>query len=47
MRALKDEPLPLYGTVENMRDWLHVDDHSDAIIRVLESGNAGEIYNIS
>ncbi|OGG86401.1 dTDP-glucose 4,6-dehydratase, partial [Candidatus Kaiserbacteria bacterium RIFCSPLOWO2_02_FULL_59_19] len=47
LRALKDEPLPLYGTGENMRDWLHVNDHSDAIILVLESGNAGEIYNIS
>ncbi len=46
-RALGDMPLPLYGTGENMRDWLYVDDHSDAVLTVLEKGEPGEIYNIS
>lgn len=39
-------PVPLYGDGENVRDWLHVDDHCRAIVRVLEAGGAGEIYNV-
>jgi dTDP-glucose 4,6-dehydratase len=39
-------PVPLYGTGENVRDWLHVDDHTRAIALVLTTGRAGEIYNI-
>ncbi|HVB19462.1 MAG TPA: dTDP-glucose 4,6-dehydratase [Acidimicrobiales bacterium] len=38
--------VPLYGDGENVRDWLHVDDHSRGILAVLEGGRAGEIYNI-
>lgn len=38
--------MPLYGEGNNVRDWLHVDDHCDGIHRVLEGGRAGEIYNI-
>jgi len=38
--------VPLYGTGENVRDWLHVDDHTRAIALVLTNGRAGEIYNI-
>ena len=38
--------VPLYGTGENVRDWLHVDDHTRGIAMVLVSGRAGEIYNI-
>jgi dTDP-glucose 4,6-dehydratase len=38
--------VPLYGEGNNVRDWLHVDDHCDGIHRVLESGRSGEIYNI-
>lgn len=38
--------VPLYGTGENIRDWLHVDDHCRGIALVLEGGKAGEIYNI-
>ena len=38
--------VPLYGEGNNVRDWLHVDDHCDGIHRVLEGGRAGEIYNI-
>jgi dTDP-glucose 4,6-dehydratase len=39
-------PVPLYGEGANVRDWLHVDDHCRGIQLVLESGRAGEIYNI-
>jgi len=39
-------PLPLYGDGRNIRSWLHVDDHSDALWKVLNSGRAGEVYNI-
>jgi dTDP-glucose 4,6-dehydratase len=38
--------LPVYGDGKNVRDWLYVSDHCDAIIKVLESGKAGETYNI-
>ena len=38
--------VPLYGDGENVRDWLHVDDHARGILAVLEGGRAGEIYNI-
>lgn len=46
LRALKDEPLPVYGTGENVRDWLYVDDHCAAIDLILHKGTVGEIYNI-
>ncbi len=45
-KALKNEPLPLYGKGENVRDWLYVRDHCEAILRILEDGRIGEIYNI-
>jgi dTDP-glucose 4,6-dehydratase len=38
--------VPLYGTGENVRDWLHVDDHTRGIAMVLTRGRAGEVYNI-
>ena len=38
--------VPLYGDGQNVRDWLHVDDHCRAILLVLEGGRAGEVYNI-
>jgi dTDP-glucose 4,6-dehydratase len=38
--------VPLYGDGENVRDWLHVDDHARGLLAVLEAGRAGEIYNI-
>src|SRR4051812_15847517 len=41
-----DEQVPLYGDGLNVRDWLHVDDHCRGIQLVLESGRAGEVYNI-
>ena len=45
-RALKDEPLPLYGDGLNVRDWLYVEDHCEGILTVLEKGRDGESYNI-
>ncbi len=44
--ALQDNPLPVYGDGQNVRDWLHVDDHCEAILTVAERGRAGEVYNI-
>ena len=44
--ALDGEPLPLYGDGQQVRDWLYVDDHCDAIELVLARGEAGEIYNV-
>ncbi|MDR1753705.1 MAG: dTDP-glucose 4,6-dehydratase [Eubacterium sp.] len=44
--CLNDKPLPVYGNGLQVRDWLHVEDHCEAILAVLEKGNNGEIYNI-
>jgi dTDP-glucose 4,6-dehydratase len=44
--ALYDEPLPLYGDGKNVRSWLHVDDHSRALMLVLTKGKSGEVYNV-
>ncbi len=43
---IEGEPLPLYGDGKNVRDWLHVEDHCEAILAVLERGEPGEVYNI-
>ncbi|MBL9140865.1 MAG: dTDP-glucose 4,6-dehydratase [Phycisphaerae bacterium] len=43
---LRGEQVPLYGDGLNVRDWLHVIDHCEAILAVLERGRAGEVYNI-
>jgi len=45
-KALGGEPLPIYGDGSNIRDWLYVDDHCRAILRVLEAGRPGEVYNV-
>jgi dTDP-glucose 4,6-dehydratase len=47
IRALRDLPIPIYGSGQNIRDWIYVQDHCEAIAKVLEQGNAGEVYNIS
>jgi len=47
IRALKNLQIPIYGTGKNVRDWLYVQDHCQAIDLVLAKGKAGEIYNIS
>src|SRR5512145_3246476 len=44
--ALDDEPLPMYASKENKREWLHVLDHCEAIDLVLRKGRAGETYNV-
>jgi dTDP-glucose 4,6-dehydratase len=46
LNALEGKPLPVYGDGLNIRDWLYVDDHCDAICRVLARGRPGEVYNI-
>ena len=45
-KALRDEPLPVYGKGENVRDWLYVGDHCNAIDLVVRHGRDGEVYNI-
>ena len=45
-RALNNETLPVYGTGENVRDWLYVRDHCSAIDLVMRKGREGEVYNI-
>ena len=44
--AVQNQPLPLYGDGKNVRSWLHVDDHSRALLSILQHGRAGEVYNI-
>ena len=44
--ALADKDLPVYGTGENVRDWLYVEDHCRAIDMILHDGKVGEVYNI-
>ncbi|AEC02463.1 dTDP-glucose 4,6-dehydratase [Parasphaerochaeta coccoides] len=46
VNALNDKELPVYGTGENVRDWLYVEDHCRAIDVVLHEGREGEVYNI-
>ena len=45
--ALRGEPLPVYGTGENIRDWISVTDHCEAVARILLAGKPGEVYNLS
>ncbi|MCK4933518.1 dTDP-glucose 4,6-dehydratase [Candidatus Bathyarchaeota archaeon] len=47
IRALKNLSIPIYGTGENIRDWIYVEDHAEAINHVLTEGKPGEIYNVS
>jgi dTDP-glucose 4,6-dehydratase len=44
LKAVAGEALPVYGDGQHVRDWLHVEDHCDAIVRVLETGRTGECY---
>lgn len=46
LKALGGEAMPIYGKGENVRDWLHVEDHAEALCLVLERGKLGETYNI-
>lgn len=44
--CLARKPLPVYGTGTNVRDWLYVDDHADAIWTIIQKGKTGETYNV-
>ena len=44
--ALENHPIPIYGTGENVRDWIFVEDHCAAVDLILRQGKAGELYNI-
>ncbi len=44
--AISDKDIPVYGTGENVRDWIHVEDHCKGIYTVLMNGKLGEVYNI-
>ena len=46
LNALHGRPIPVYGAGENVRDWLYVEDHADALLLVLEKGQVGRNYNI-
>lgn len=46
IKALRGESIPVYGTGENIRDWLYVDDHAKAIEAVFLRGSVGETYNV-
>jgi dTDP-glucose 4,6-dehydratase len=46
LNALQGKPLPVYGDGSQVRDWLYVEDHARALVRVLEAGTPGETYNI-
>ncbi len=46
INALGENPLPVYGDGENIRDWIYVKDHCEGILAVLEHGRQGEIYNL-
>jgi dTDP-glucose 4,6-dehydratase len=45
-RLMKDEPVPVYGDGQQIRDWLHVQDHCKALWLILQKGRVGEVYNI-
>jgi dTDP-glucose 4,6-dehydratase len=46
LKALAGDPIPVYGKGENIRDWLYVEDHADALLTVLQKGTVGRSYNI-
>ena len=45
-KAMRDEPIPVYGAGNQKRHWIHVDDHNRSIMKILEDGVPGKIYNI-
>jgi dTDP-glucose 4,6-dehydratase len=46
LNALEEKPIGIYGKGDNVRDWLHVEDHAEALVAVLERGRTGQSYNI-
>lgn len=45
-KALKNESIPVYGTGENVRDWIHVHDHNIGVDLIVRNGKIGEVYNL-
>ena len=45
-KAMKDEKVPVYGTGENVRDWIHVHDHNVGVDLIVRNGRVGEVYNL-
>ncbi len=45
-KALNDEPVPVYGKGENVRDWIHVYDHNVGVDSIIHNGRVGEVYNL-
>ncbi len=45
-KALNDEPIPVYGKGENVRDWIHVHDHNVGVEKIIREGKEGEVYNL-
>ncbi|MGI9088162.1 MAG: dTDP-glucose 4,6-dehydratase [Chthoniobacterales bacterium] len=45
IKAMRDEPLPVYGDGQNVRDWIHVEDHCAGIVAALYEGKPGSVYN--
>lgn len=46
LKCLAEEPIPVYGKGDNIRDWLYVEDHVEALVKVFENGKIGETYNV-
>lgn len=46
LKCLRGEPIPIYGTGENIRDWIYVEDHCDALLRIMERGRPGQSYAV-
>ena len=46
LKALRSEPIPVYGTGSNIRDWLYVEDHAEALLSAVTHGQPGQTYNI-
>ncbi len=44
--AIEDEPIPVYGDGQNVRDWIYVEDHCRAILQIIQTGRPGSVYNI-
>ncbi len=46
LSVVEGKPVPVFGTGENLRDWIHVDDHNRGVLKVLESGADGQVYHL-
>jgi dTDP-glucose 4,6-dehydratase (EC 4.2.1.46) len=47
MKALREEPIPVYGNGMNIRQWLYVEDCAEAVLKIVKDGKIGEIYNVA